>query len=80
MPRTLITLDPDDKAWLMRRAKLERTPMTELVRRAVRQFRKQSGPRAPDFDQLLEQTSGLWRQGDGLAYQKRMRTDWDRRK
>jgi hypothetical protein len=78
MPRTLITLDPDDKAWLMRKARIEGTPMTELVRRAVRQFRKQSGPGTSDFDKLLEQTAGLWPHGDGLAYQKRMRSDWGR--
>jgi hypothetical protein len=67
MTRTIITLDPDDCAWLMRKAKLERTPMTELVRRAVRQFRKQSGPQTSNFERLLDETSGSWKQGDALA-------------
>ena len=80
MTRTIITLDPDDRAWLMRKAKLERTPMTELVRRAVRQFRKQSGPQKSDFERLLGETSGLWKQGDALAYQDRVRGDWDKRR
>jgi hypothetical protein len=32
MPRTLINLDPEDKAWLDREARKRRLPMTELVR------------------------------------------------
>ena len=80
MTRTIITFDPDDRAWLMRKAKLERTPMTELVRRAVRQFRRQSGPQTSNFDQLLNETAGLWKQGDGLAYQNRSRREWNKPK
>ena len=59
----------------MRKAKQERVPMTELVRRAVRQFRRQSGPATSPFDQVLSETAGLWQQGDGLSYQKRLRGD-----
>ncbi len=80
MPRTIISLDPEDRAWLSRKAKRERTPMTELVRRAVRQYRKQSGPEKSDLDRLLVETAGLWKQGDGLAYQNRLRGEWNRRK
>ncbi len=80
MTRSIITLDPDDRAWLMRKAKQERVPMTELVRRAVRQFRRQSGPTTLGFDQVLGETAGLWQHGDGLAYQKRARRDWDKSK
>lgn len=77
MTRTIISLDPEDRAWLARMAKRERTPMTELVRRAVRQFRQQCGPETTPFDKLLGETSGLWTQGDGLAYQERVRGEWD---
>ena len=80
MSRTIISLDPDDRAWLSRKAKRERTPMTELVRRAVREFRKHSGPEASELDRLLSETAGLWKQGDGLAYQKRLRGEWNKRK
>lgn len=30
------------------------------------------------FDQLLESTQGIWTQGDGLEYQRRIRAEWDR--
>ena len=80
MTRILITLDPDDKAWLSGKAKRERTPLTELVRRAVRQYRKHSGPEATELDRVLEETAGLWKKGDGLVYQNRLRREWARRK
>jgi hypothetical protein len=32
----------------------------------------------PPFDQLLKDTQGIWSQGDGLEYQRRMREEWDR--
>ena len=79
MPRTIISLDPEDHAWLTGKARAMRTPMTELVRRAVKQFRVQSGPHASPLDRLLEDTAGLWMKGDALAYQRRMRRDWDKR-
>lgn len=80
MTRILITLDPDDKAWLSGKAKRERTPMTELVRRAVRQYRKHSGPETSELERLLDETAGLWKNGDGLVYQNRSRREWARRK
>ena len=31
------------------------------------------------YDELLRQTCGLWKQGDGLGYQEQMRDEWNRR-
>jgi predicted DNA-binding protein len=80
MIRTLISLSEEDKQWLDRRAQEEGRTMTDLVRIAVRQYREQCErqPGAePTLGQLLEQTSGLWRGGDGLAAQIRAREEWD---
>lgn len=30
-----------------------------------------------DFDALLERSRGIWTQGDGLAYQQRLREEWE---
>ena len=30
------------------------------------------------YDELLLKTSGLWKQGDGLHYQKKIRNEWNR--
>jgi len=80
MIRTIISLDPDDKAWLDRKAKQERTPMTRLVRRAIRRFREESEIHPSRFDALLRETSGMRKFGEGLAYQRKLRREWDGRK
>ena len=79
MVRTIISLDPDDKAWLDRAARQERIPMTRLVRRAIRRLRKESEASAPRFEVLLRKTSGMARLGDGVAVQRRLRAEWRRR-
>lgn len=80
MPRTVISLEPEDKEWLDRRAKAERVSMTEIVRRAIRRYRQETGG-GPDHDihELLRRSRGVWPGGDGLAYQGRIREEWERR-
>ena len=79
MIRTLISLDADDKAWLDRKARQERTPMTRLVRRAIQRLRTEAESNPSRFDLLLRETSGMRKFGDGLKYQRRLRREWDRR-
>ncbi|MEI8313242.1 MAG: CopG family transcriptional regulator [Verrucomicrobiota bacterium] len=76
MVRTIIGLDPEEKRWLDHRAREERVPMAEIVRRAIHQLRAETERREPPFDQTLEKTAGIWRKGDGLAYQDKMREEW----
>ncbi len=73
MIRTIISLQPDDKEWLERKAESQGVPMTQLVREAVRRMREQEDV---SFEKLLKQTTGLWRKGNGLAYQRRLRKEW----
>lgn len=79
MIRTIVSLDPDDKAWLDRKARQERTPMTRLVRRAIQRMREESESHPSGFDRLLRETSGLRKSGDGLRYQRKLRAEWDKR-
>jgi hypothetical protein len=78
MIRTLISLEDEDKKWLDRRAKEEGSTMTELVRVAVRQYREQcdTSQGAESLEQLLRRTAGIWREGEGLAYQQAVRDEW----
>lgn len=80
MIRTLISLDPDDKAWLDRRAEEENMTMTQIVRTAVRRYRQEVDAQAalPSFEELLSSTAGIWTAEDGLAYQQRLREEWER--
>ncbi len=76
MPRTVISLSDEDKAWLDRMADREHVSMTELVRRAVRVLRDRMNAKEPSFEDLLERTRGTWKHGDGLAWQRRLRDEW----
>ena len=80
MIRTVISLDPEDKAWLDRKARQEGMPMTRLVQRAVQRLRSESESNPSRFDRLLRETSGTGRFGEGLAFQRRRRREWDRRR
>lgn len=77
MARTVISLADADKRWLDQQAKIERVPMTELIRRAVHAFREQRRRAGGSLDALLERTSGTWRQGDGLEWQRSLRDEWE---
>ena len=77
MPRTLINLTPDDKQWLDAEARTRGVSMARLVRDAVHEYRlREQAADRPTLDQALGETAGIWRQGDGLAWQQRLRDEW----
>jgi len=80
MVRTLVSLQENDKAWLDKKAKAKGVPMTALVQEAVRLYRRTEAERSakPSFDELLERVSGTWKHGDGLAWQRKIRGEWER--
>jgi hypothetical protein len=79
MRRTLVNLDSDDKDWLDREARARAVPMAELVRQAVRSYRvREESRRRPTLQAALAETAGIWRHGDGLDWQQRLRGEWDR--
>jgi hypothetical protein len=49
--------------------------VAEAVRQGISQLKK--GERQKTYQKLVEITSGIWRQGDGLAYQKVIRGNWE---
>ena len=76
MVRTLIGLPEADKEWLDQRAMELGVSMAELVRRAVSRFREEASTPDPGLLADLSETSGVWTEGDGLAWQERMRGEW----
>lgn len=80
MPRTIVNLSEDDKRWLDRQARERRVSMTSLVSEAVSQYRaRENAADRPDLVSALKDTAGLWRQGDALVWQQRLRGEWDER-
>lgn len=74
--RTLIDIPEDDLKWLDRKAADEGRSRAAVVREAVSQFRAASGKKG------IQRYFGLWkgRQDlpDGLDYQRKLRSEWDR--
>lgn len=78
MIRTVISLDNREKKWLDKQAHLRHVPMTEIVREALRYYRnKVEEEKQPSVDEMLAQTAGIWNKGDGLAYQTKLRDEWE---
>lgn len=76
MVRTVIALEESDKEWLDRQAARRNVAMTALVREAIGLLRQAESARGRSTDDILESTRGIWRHGDGLAWQKRLRDGW----
>ena len=78
MIRTVISLDEESKKWLDRRAREENVSTAEIIRTAVRRYREEKRRETIPLDQLLKETSGIWKTGDGLTYQRRLRKEWQK--
>ena len=78
MIRTIISLDEDSKEWLDQQAREEKISTAELIRTVVRKYRDEKRREALPLKDLLKQTSGIWKRGDGLTYQRRLRKEWQK--
>ena len=74
MIRLIVSLDEEDKQWLDKYSKSEDISMAEVVRTAIRTYRKRH-PASSEMGELLVKTQGIWDKGDGLKYQKRLRSE-----
>ena len=78
MIRTVISLDEESKKWLEQQAREENISAAELIRTAVRKYRDEKKRETLPLEDLLKQTSGIWKRGDGLTYQRRLRKEWQK--
>ena len=74
--RLIITLDNEDKRWLEGYTRLRRISMAEGIRRGLRILREQEGNNS--YQSIVDHTGGIWKKGDGLKYQKKIRSEWDK--
>jgi Arc/MetJ-type ribon-helix-helix transcriptional regulator len=74
MPRSPISFDVKDQEWLKKKSEETGKSMSHIVRVAVRLLQENEDK---SFEDILNRTSGVWKNGDGLAYQQRMREEWD---
>lgn len=79
MERILISLSKQDKFWLHQQAKRKHLSTAEVVRRAIHCYQEEIPKKTPNtLEALLFQTKGIWNKGDGLAYQRKIRKEWNR--
>jgi hypothetical protein len=72
--RTIITISEEDKSWLASYSCASGISMAEAVRRSIMRLKVQDAKSA--YQSLVRQTKGVWKKGDGLAYQKKLRSEW----
>lgn len=72
--RTIITISEEDKSWLESYSRASGISMAEAVRRSIMRLKVQDAKSA--YQSLVRQTKGVWKKGDGLAYQKKLRSEW----
>jgi hypothetical protein len=73
--RTIITISDEEKQWLKSYSQTHRISLAEAVRKGIHCLK--SVEREKTYKTLIEETKGIWRRGDGLDYQKRLRSEWD---
>ena len=73
--RTIITISESDKRWLESYSSLHRISVAEAIRRGIRKLKE--AELAENYQSLVIKTKGKWKKGDGLAYQDKIRDEWN---
>jgi len=72
--RTIITISEQEKRWLATYSGLHGVSLAEAIRRGIACLKTAEGHNA--YCQLVQNTAGIWKQGDALTYQKEIRSEW----
>jgi hypothetical protein len=75
--RTIITIPEPDKKWLESYSSIHRISMAEAIRRGIRKLKE--AEIAENYQSLVRNTKGKWKKSDGLAYQNKIRDEWNSR-
>jgi hypothetical protein len=73
--RTIITISDEEKRWLKSYSQMHRVSLAEAIRKGISCLKAVEGEKT--YKALVKETTGIWNQGDGLIYQKRLRSEWD---
>jgi len=73
--RIIITIPQEDKLWLDGYAKECKISLAQAVRQGIGLLKKRQ--RQNTYQKMVEITCGIWKKGEGLAYQQEMRGEWD---
>jgi len=72
--RTIITLPEEDKHWLEAYSNVHKISVAEAIRQGIQTLKNSKTEQT--YRQLVMKTVGLWKKGDGLEYQEKIRSEW----
>ncbi len=72
--RTIITLSEEDKKWLESYSSLHHMSVAEAIRRGIKKLKEAEF--YEHYRSLVLNSNGIWKKGDGLTYQKQIRSEW----
>ena len=73
--RTIITLSEKDKGWLESYSKANGISMAEAIRRGITRLKELEERNI--YKRLVQETRGIWKKGDGMAFQAQIRSEWE---
>ncbi len=73
--RMIITISEEDKMWLESYSSLHRVSVAEAIRQGIRKLK--DAELFENYQALVQNTKGFWKKGDGLDYQKKIRSEWN---
>ena len=72
--RTIITLSEEDKQWLESYSRAHQVSLAEAIRQGIRRLKDAELEKT--YRTIVHNTRGIWKEGDGLQYQRRLRSEW----
>ena len=75
--RTIITLSEEDKQWLESYSSLHRVSVAEAIRQGIRKLKE--AELFENYRTIVKKSKGLWKNGEGLDYQQKIRAEWNSR-
>jgi len=69
--RIIMTIPDEDKLWLDAYTKINKISVAEAVRQGISLLKQEQ--RQKTYQKFVEITCGIWKKGNGLAYQQEMR-------
>ena len=73
--RTIITLSEEDKQWLESYSRAHQVSLAEAIRQGIRRLK--DAELETTYRTIVQNTRGIWKEGDGLKYQRKLRSEWD---
>lgn len=73
--RTIITLSEEDKQWLESYSRAHQVSLAEAIRQGIRRLKDAELEKT--YRTIVQNTRGIWKEGDGLKYQRKLRSEWN---